>query len=639
VTTKKPAARAASSLPGRFFFGRNDGKARAPPLYCHLTAHHSLSLPPPRRARATSLEASINAILDPVLDALPGAASSSARMAAHPPTAATSHRRPAASPCAGAAAAHLDALAAAVPAAIAAAAAKGTPDTLPSPEEAGAAAAAAAPGPTVARCLAYLNALERAAASAGLPCPPELFEVSAVDRLARLVDGGLAGADAGAAAAGEEGGGEEEEEEEEGGGASPSTQVPPALEPAPTRDAGGAAGPSCPPPAPPTAAASTAAPQDGRWSAWTRLAAALGARPSTIAVALSAPARAAVAEAHGAAAGPRRALRFTAVRGRVLAAIGAAAGVAGALDGGGAWTLRPTLIGGGRPTLTGRAAVVECFALAGRELAGLVVAGEDGVVGGASGGTPTPPFGAGLFAYAPSAGALWFAPGLEPTADAAEGYRLAGWLLAQSLAARAPLGGAPFPPLLFAKLAAGRAFDPTLEALAELDGESAAAIRAAAALRPRDYERLLSAQGLPLTTTRRAFERAAARELLASAVSWQHAALAAGWASAADRAALTRWRFTPADLAALVAGPGVGGTGAELRARAAVSDAAAAARPVDAHAGLGLAARAASGPLSAAIAAALPPPVPSLPPLGGLRKAGGMMGGFDLSAVATGAEP
>ena len=204
-----------------------------------------------------------------------------------------------------------------------------------------------------------------------------------------------------------------------------------------------------------------------------------------------------------------------------------------------------------------------------------------------------------------------------------EAYRLAGWLLAQSLAARAPLGGAPFPPLLFSKLVSGRSFDPTLEALAELDAESAGAIRAAAALRPRDYERLLSAQGLPLTTTRRAFERAASRELLVTAVAWQHAALASGWASAVDRGSLARWRFTPADLAALVAGEGPekGALGAELRAGAA-----------EASSGLGLASRAASGPLSAAIAAALPPPVPVLPPL--LRKAGGGLAAFDLTAVA-----
>ena len=565
------------------------------------------------------------------------AAAAASGAAAAPPTAPPPLRSPASA--AAAAAAHLDALTAAVPAAIAAASASARGAAAPPctcPAEAGAAAAAAAPGHTVARCLALLNALERAAAAAGLPCPPELFEVSAVDRLARFVDGGDAAgavspaAAAAAAAVAEEG----------GAGCDEEGAAPPPPEPPLSRGLGeGAATPAA-------AASSSTTPQDGRWSAWTRLAAALGARPGHIAVALSAPARAAVAEAHGAAAGPRRALRFTADRGGVLAAIGAAATAAGALDGGGAWTLRPTLVGGGRPTSTGRAAVLECFALAGRELAGL---------GGGHGGgeestptptpTPTPPTPTtsleaddgtplpALFAYAPSASALWFAPGLEESRAASEAYRLAGWLLAQSLAARAPLGGAPFPPLLFAKLATGRAFDPTLEALAELDGAAAAAVRAAAALRPRDYERLLSAQGLPLTTTRRAFERAAARELLVTAVAWQHAALAAGWASAADRHALARWRFTPSDLAGLVAGQGegAGAMAAELRAAAAAAPRAAA----DAEAGLGLAGRAASGPLSAAIAVALPPPVPTLPPLGGLRKAGG--GGFDLAAVAAGA--
>ena len=43
---------------------------------------------------------------------------------------------------------------------------------------------------------------------------------------------------------------------------------------------------------------------------------------------------------------------------------------------------------------------------------------------------------------------------------------------------------------------------------------------------------------------------------LVDGVAWQFDALAAGFARGADRAALLRWRLTPADLAELVGGEG-----------------------------------------------------------------------------------
>ncbi len=62
-----------------------------------------------------------------------------------------------------------------------------------------------------------------------------------------------------------------------------------------------------------------------------------------------------------------------------------------------------------------------------------------------------------LFVYRRESGTFWYNGALSPGPGAAQGYRFAGWLLAQSLANRAPLG-CQLAPLLLQKLLLGDLF-------------------------------------------------------------------------------------------------------------------------------------------------------------------------------------
>jgi hypothetical protein len=62
-----------------------------------------------------------------------------------------------------------------------------------------------------------------------------------------------------------------------------------------------------------------------------------------------------------------------------------------------------------------------------------------------------------LFVYRRESGAYWYNCEMSPGPEAAQGYRFAGWLLAQSLANRAPLG-CTLAPLLLQKLLLGDLF-------------------------------------------------------------------------------------------------------------------------------------------------------------------------------------
>jgi hypothetical protein len=62
-----------------------------------------------------------------------------------------------------------------------------------------------------------------------------------------------------------------------------------------------------------------------------------------------------------------------------------------------------------------------------------------------------------LFVHHRQSGACWYNGGLAPGAEAAQAYRCAGWLLAQSLANRAPLG-CQLAPLVLQKLLLGDLF-------------------------------------------------------------------------------------------------------------------------------------------------------------------------------------
>jgi len=250
--------------------------------------------------------------------------------------------------------------------------------------------------------------------------------------------------------------------------------------------------------------------------------------------------------------------------------------------------------GGGAPAGGAPAAVAAALAGAGAELAG---------VGAAS---PPPPA---LFTFVPTAGSVWFTPLTTPSPALESRYRAAGWLAAQAVAARSPLG-IPLPPVLFARLLQGPAFEPTLEALADFDAGAAAAARAAPCQGDGAYAAAAAAAGLPACTPRHAFPVAAARAFLVDGVAWQFAALAAGWRAGADARALARWRLTPDDLAAIVGGD----------------------PPVHAPA---LRAAAMAAAPAAARAPTLADVPSSLPPLPPLRKAGAVPRGVHLDVRAT----
>jgi hypothetical protein len=167
-------------------------------------------------------------------------------------------------------------------------------------------------------------------------------------------------------------------------------------------------------------------------------------------------------------------------------------------------------------------------------------------------------------------------------------------LAAQALTARAPLG-LPVPPTLFDRLLAGPLYIPSLEALADFDPSAAAAVRAVACAEGPAYAAACAAAGLAPTTPRPLFAAAAAKAALVDSVAWQFDAFAEGWWAGADRRVLARWRWTAADLAAVVGGDPPAHLVA-LRVRAAAGEGTAC-LPVPA--------------LAAAAAAALPP----LPPL------------------------
>ena len=440
---------------------------------------------------------------------------------------------------------------------------------------------AAATPAVVGGMLTVLNALAAAAATSA-PVPLDLFSVSSVAALASLA---AAAADADDA---------------------PSSRGPSVDE-----EAGS---PTHSMPATPSSSTAIDTAPGAAWRAWTRLLSAFATTPSSLAVALDPPSKAALAALEAPAlvtsglSAPgrahRRVVRLSAPAGGALAAVAAALDAGGLLTGGGCGPacLRVAFTANTDAStlpLRGRAATMALFESAGAELVGLT-----------AGSALAPPPPAAVFAFRPSANAVWFEPGAPPSPAASAACRAAGWLAAQAVATRAPLG-LPLPPTLFARVLAGPLFIPTLEALADFDPAAAAAVRAAACAEGGAYAAACAAAGLAPTTPRPLFAAAAAKAALIDAVAWQVDAFAEGWWAGADRRSLARWRWTPADLAAVVGGDPPAHARV-LRVRAAAAERAAAPPP----------------PPSAA-ATALPP----LPPL---RKAERVPVGVKLTARASG---
>ena len=456
-------------------------------------------------------------------------------------------------------------------------------DALPRASAAAAAGHPAAATPAVVGgMLTVLNALAAAAASSA-PVPLDLFSVSSVAALASLAAEAADADDA------------------------PSSRGPSVDE-----EAGS---PTSSIPATPLSSTAVDTAPGAAWRAWTRLLTSLATTPSSLAVALDPPSKAALAALEAPALvvsgltapgrAHRRVVRLNAPAGGALAAVAAALDAGGLLTGGGYGPacLRVAFTNAGNDSSTlplrGRAATLALFESAGAELVGL-----------AAGGALAPPPLA-VFAFRPSANAVWFEPGAPPSVATTAACRVVGWLAAQAVAARAPLG-LPLPPTLFARVLAGPLFVPSLEALADFDPAAAAAVRAAACAEGGAYGAACAAAGLPPTTPRPLFAAAAAKAALIDAVAWQVDAFSEGWWAGADRRSLARWRWTPADLAAVVGGDPPAHVVA-LRARAAAAQRVAAPPP----------------PASAA-ATALPP----LPPL---RKAERVPVGVKLTARASGA--
>lgn len=533
------------------------------------------------RARATALELGINAVLNPILDEIIGVGNGNPGMLNSHSSSNRSSR-----------ASRLDAAAALVPAASAAA------------SQGGKRPAPSAPA-AVGGMLCVLNALARAAAEGGHAVPPELFRVSSADRLAIALAGG-----------GGRGGEESDDDDDDDGEESSSSEEGDSTEPS-NNDTNNPRDPAAAWHAWTRLLSALGAHQG-------HVAVALGPRAKATLAALHAPlagtsgpaaaASSSCSHSHGPSSGggcscfasssrshlvpPVRRSRRTGrpvleVRAEsgcsksdtpALDAVAAAVACSGILDAessssiGGPCEIRVTWSfeegARERAFLSRAAAVRELFRRAGRELVGLPSVEEEGAApssrsnGSSSSSSsrcpPPPP----LFVFLPSAGRVWFSPSLGRSPGAAEGYRLAGWLAAQALASRAPLC-LPLPDVLFERLCRGASFAPSLEALAEFDAAAAGAVRAAAALDAPTFAALLEAEGLPASTSRQGFAAKAARAALVDGVAWQFDALAAGFARGADRAALLRWRLTPADLAELVGGEGgaAAGATAELVAR------------------------------------------------------------------------
>ncbi len=165
-----------------------------------------------------------------------------------------------------------------------------------------------------------------------------------------------------------------------------------------------------------------------------------------------------------------------------------------------------------------------------------------------------------LFTFNRSAGAYWYNTLLVPSPELVSAYRFSGWLIAQSLLNKAPLGIPLAPALLKQLLLPGGIddFRPGLDALEAFDPQAAAAVRQVSALPPKDLKDMMQAEGLPAGTTAEQYAAHSARSILVDAVEWQARALASGFRVALDPKVLRAWCVDELALAAVLDDGGSG---------------------------------------------------------------------------------
>lgn len=141
-------------------------------------------------------------------------------------------------------------------------------------------------------------------------------------------------------------------------------------------------------------------------------------------------------------------------------------------------------------------------------------------------------------------------------ADAAALLSLTGWLMAQSIANRAPLG-VRLPVLLFDLLLRDGSQEPGLAELERHDEAASSALRKVLVMSDADFAGLAELEGCCEGTTRRGYVEASVARLLGGC--WQLAALRSGWEAALPQDVLAPLAFTPAQLAAAVCGSALAG--------------------------------------------------------------------------------
>ncbi|EOD07460.1 hypothetical protein EMIHUDRAFT_106507 [Emiliania huxleyi CCMP1516] len=150
----------------------------------------------------------------------------------------------------------------------------------------------------------------------------------------------------------------------------------------------------------------------------------------------------------------------------------------------------------------------------------------------------------------------WFDGSLEQSAETEALLRCSGWLLAQAVCNRCTVE-ILLPTLLFAALCAEpgvRPFAPSLDALAGLDPQAAASVRAVLRMGRREFEEMAALEGLAGLGREQYAERARERLAGGGEGGWQLKALREGFQAVLPPAMLRGIGISPTQLCAIVCG-------------------------------------------------------------------------------------
>jgi hypothetical protein len=158
-----------------------------------------------------------------------------------------------------------------------------------------------------------------------------------------------------------------------------------------------------------------------------------------------------------------------------------------------------------------------------------------------------------IFPYSRGARHHWFDPNLAASDDGRSLLRYCGWLLAQAVCNRSPLG-ITLPTLLFDSLLPTAAVRPSLASLAAFDPHAAASLQAVSKMGAAQYAELAKLEECVGTPKDEYVAQVIDRLVGGGDAGWQLAELRAGFAAVLPAALLKPLHFSAVQLAAAVCG-------------------------------------------------------------------------------------